>query len=65
MNDGDRFDRFTVRARNVLSLARDEADRFNSRDIGPEHILLGVVRVPDSAAAKVLGSLGVELTTVR
>ena len=40
----DRFDRFTDRARKVLALAQEEAQRFNHNYIGPEHILLGLVQ---------------------
>ncbi|HEV2238278.1 MAG TPA: Clp protease N-terminal domain-containing protein, partial [Ktedonobacterales bacterium] len=65
MNDRDRFDKFTERARKVLSLAQDEAQRFNHNYIGTEHLLLGLVREGDGVAAKVLNNLGVELTKVR
>src|SRR5579859_680872 len=61
----DRFDKFTDRARKVLSLAQDEAQRFNHNYIGTEHLLLGLVREGDGVAAKVLSNLGVELTKVR
>ena len=37
----DRFDKFTDRARKVLTLAQDEAQRFNHNYIGTEHLLLG------------------------
>jgi ATP-dependent Clp protease ATP-binding subunit ClpA len=60
-----RFDRFTERARRTLSLAQEEAQRLNHNYIGTEHLLLGLVRVEDSVAAKVLANLGVELTKVR
>jgi len=65
VNDRDRFHRFTERARNVLSLAQEEAQRFNHRYVGTEHLLLGLIRVDDGVAAKVLSNLGVELNTVR
>ena len=55
------FDRFTNRARKVLSLAQEEAQRFNHNYIGTEHLLLGLVREGDGVAAKVLSNLGVEL----
>jgi ATP-dependent Clp protease ATP-binding subunit ClpC len=61
----DRFDKFTERARRVLTLAQEEAHRFNHNYIGTEHILLGLVREGDGVAAKVLGNLGVELNKVR
>ncbi len=57
----DRFDKFTERARRVLTLAQEEAHRFNHNYIGTEHILLGLVREGDGVAAKVLANLGVEL----
>ena len=65
MNDRDRFDRFTERARKVLSLAQEEAQRFQHNYIGTEHILLGLVREGEGVAAKVLSNLGVELLKVR
>ncbi len=61
----DRFDKFTERARRVLTLAQEEAQRFNHNYIGTEHLLLGLVREGDGVAAKVLGNLGVELSKVR
>ena len=61
----DRFDKFTERARRVLTLAQKEAHRFNHNYIGTEHILLGLVREGDGVAAKVLSNLGVELNKVR
>ena len=60
-----RFEKFSERARRVLSLAQEEAQRFNHNYIGTEHILLGLVRETDGVAAKVLSSLGVELNKVR
>src|SRR5262249_58847625 len=60
----DRFDKFTEHARRVLTLAQEEAQRFNHNYIGTEH-LLGLVREGDGVAAKVLANLGVELNKVR
>ena len=60
-----RFEKFSERARRVLSLAQEEAQRFNHNYIGTEHILLGLVRETDGVAAKVLSNLNVELTKVR
>src|SRR5579863_2354004 len=65
MNDRDRFDRFTERARKVLSLAQEEAQRFQHNYIGTEHLLLGLVREGEGVAARVLESLGAELYKVR
>ena len=61
----DRFDKFTERARRVLTLAQEEAQHFNHNYIGTEHLLLGLVREGDGVAAKVLSNLGVELSKVR
>jgi ATP-dependent Clp protease ATP-binding subunit ClpC len=61
----DRFDKFTERARRVLTLAQEEAQRFNHNYIGTEHLLLGLVREGEGVAAKVLANLGVELSKVR
>jgi ATP-dependent Clp protease ATP-binding subunit ClpC len=44
MDDRDRFDRFTERARRVLRLTQEEAQRFQHNYIGTEHLLLGLVR---------------------
>ena len=60
-----RFEKFTERARKVLTLAQEEAQRFNHNYIGTEHILLGLVREGEGVAAKVLANLGVELEKVR
>lgn len=65
MNERDRFDKFTERARKVLSLAQEEAQRFQHNYIGTEHLLLGLVREGEGVAAKVLNRLGVELQKVR
>ena len=59
------FDRFNDRAKRVLALAQDEAIRFNHNYIGVEHLLLGLVREGDGVAARVLNSLGVELSRAR
>ena len=62
---GSRFEKFSERARRVLSLAQEEAQRFNHNYIGTEHILLGLVRETEGVAARVLSSLGVDLNKVR
>ena len=61
----ERFDKFSQRARTVLGLAQEEAQRFNHNYIGTEHLLLALVREGEGVAAKVLTNLGVELTQVR
>lgn len=59
------FDKLTKRARKVLSLAQEEAQRLNHDFIGTEHLLLGLVAEGEGLAAKTLQHLGVELATVR
>jgi ATP-dependent Clp protease ATP-binding subunit ClpA len=59
------FDRFNDRAKRVLALAQDEAIRFNHNYIGVEHLLLGLVREGEGVAARVLNSLGVDLSKTR
>ena len=49
----------------MLSLAQEEAQRFNHNYIGTEHILLGLVRETEGVAARVLANLGVDLNKVR
>jgi len=61
----EKFDKFTDRARKVLTLAQEEAQRFNHNYIGTEHLLLGLVREGDGVAAKVLNNMGVQLPKVR
>ncbi|HEX2346884.1 MAG TPA: Clp protease N-terminal domain-containing protein [Ktedonobacterales bacterium] len=61
----EKFEKFTERARKVLSLAQEEAQRFNHNYIGTEHLLLGLVRERDGVAAMVLSNLDVELEKVR
>ena len=60
-----RFEKFSERARRVLSLAQEEAQRFNHNYIGTEHILLGLVRETEGVAARVLSNLNVEHVKVR
>ena len=61
----DKFERFTERARRVLMLAQEEAQRFNHNYIGTEHILLGLVREGEGVAARVLRDMGIDLMKVR
>jgi len=61
----NRFEKFSERARRVLTLAQEEAQALNHSYIGTEHILLGLVREEDGVAAKVLTNLGVSLSKVR
>jgi len=59
------FDRFNDRAKRVLALAQDEAVRFNHNYIGPEHLLLGLIREGEGVAGRALDLLGVELSKAR
>jgi len=59
------FERFTERAKKVLTLAQEEAERSHHSYIGTEHLLLGLLREGEGLAAKVLNNLGVEITKVR
>jgi ATP-dependent Clp protease ATP-binding subunit ClpC len=45
----------------VLDLARAEAERFGHRYLGPEHLVLGMLRDGDSGANRVLDAFGVDL----
>ena len=60
-----RFEKFSERARRVLTLAQEEAEHLNHNYIDTEHILLGLVREEEGVAAKVLTNLGVGLNKVR
>lgn len=55
------YERFTDRARKVLALANQEAQRFNHEYIGTEHILLGLGREGSGVGANVLKNLKVDL----
>ena len=59
------FERFTDRARKVMQLANQEAQRFNHEYIGTEHILLGLVKEGSGVAANVLKNLDVDLRKIR
>jgi ATP-dependent Clp protease ATP-binding subunit ClpC len=59
------FERFTDRARKVMALANQEAQRFNHEYIGTEHILLGLVKEGSGVGANVLRNLDVDLRKVR
>ena len=59
------FERFTDRARKVMALANQEAQRFNHEYIGTEHILLGLVKEGSGVGANVLKNLGVDLRKIR
>src|SRR4051812_29970482 len=59
------YERFTDRARKVMQLANQEAQRFNHDYIGTEHILLGLVKQGSGVAANVPKTLDVDLRKVR
>jgi ATP-dependent Clp protease ATP-binding subunit ClpC len=60
-----RFEKFSERARRVLTIAQEEARNLNHSYIGTEHILLGLVREEEGVAARVLTNLGIGLSKVR
>ncbi|MEQ4487405.1 MAG: ATP-dependent Clp protease ATP-binding subunit [Dehalococcoides mccartyi] len=60
-----RFDKFSERARRVLTYAQEEAQSLNHNYIGTEHILLGLVREEEGVAARVLVNMDVNLAKVR
>jgi ATP-dependent Clp protease ATP-binding subunit ClpC len=59
------FEQFTERARKVLGLARQEAQKFNHEYIGTEHILLGLILEGSGVAATVLRNMEVDLRKIR
>jgi ATP-dependent Clp protease ATP-binding subunit ClpC len=59
------FERFTDRARKVMALANQEAQRFNHEFIGTEHILLGLVKEGSGVGANVLKNLDVDIKKLR
>ncbi len=60
----NKMERFTQRARRVLSLAQEEAERLDHRQIGTEHLLLGLMREEGGVAGRVLRDLGLDLRRV-
>jgi ATP-dependent Clp protease ATP-binding subunit ClpC len=59
------YERFTDRARKVMQLANQEAQRFNHEYIGTEHVLLGLAAEGAGVAANVLKNLDVDLAKIR
>ncbi len=59
------FGRFTERAQKVLALSQEEAIRLSHRNIGTEHILLGLIKEGNGIAAKALKELGLEIKTIQ
>jgi ATP-dependent Clp protease ATP-binding subunit ClpA len=56
---------FTQQARHVWVLTQQEAERLHHHYVGPEHLLLGLLRHHDNQAARVLCAHGLDLETVR
>ena len=59
------YERFTDRARKVMQLANQEAQRFNHEYVGTEHVLLGLIKEGSGVAANVLKNLNVDLRKIR
>jgi len=59
------YERFTDRSRKVMQLANQEAQRFNHDLIGPEHILLGLLKEGCGVGANALKNLGLDLSAMR
>ncbi len=59
------WERFTQRARRVLSLAQEEAERLNHNYIGSEHVLIGLLREEGGVAGRVLRELGLDAARVQ
>ena len=65
MTSSSKFEKFSERARRVLSHAQQEALRFNQKHIGTEHILLGITKESEGIAAKVLVNLNIDLSKIQ
>ncbi|HEY4034511.1 MAG TPA: Clp protease N-terminal domain-containing protein [Ktedonobacteraceae bacterium] len=66
MSNGDKFDKFAVQAKRVMSYAQEEAQRLQHNYIGTEHLLLGLTREGEGVAARVLkNDFGIELNKAR
>jgi len=64
-NKRNMLEKFTSRARKVIVLARDEAERFNHNYLGTEHILLGILREGEGIAIRALETLGVDIEELK
>ena len=65
LDPGQGFSRFSVRARNVVMAAQNEARSAGNAQIGPEHLVMGLVSDPEALAARSIVAQGVSLETVR
>lgn len=54
------FDKFTDRARKVIALARQEAERLNNDYIGTEHVLMGLIKEGSGVAANILENMNID-----
>jgi len=61
----DMFDKFTNRAKQVIKLAKKEAQRLNHNYLGTEHVLLGLLKLGQGVAVNVLRNLNIDFETVR
>ncbi|PIS01462.1 MAG: NDP-hexose 4-ketoreductase [Chlamydiae bacterium CG10_big_fil_rev_8_21_14_0_10_35_9] len=59
------FDKFTNRAKQVIKLAKKEAQRLNHNYLGTEHVLLGLMKLGQGIAVNVLRNLNLDYETVR
>lgn len=59
------FDKFTNRAKQVIKLAKKEAQRLNHNYLGTEHVLLGLLKLGQGVAVNVLKNLNIDFETVR
>ena len=59
------YERFTDRARKVMALANQEAQRFNHDKIGSEHVLLGIIKEGSGVGASVLKDYGLDIRILR
>jgi len=59
------FERFAQDAQQSLTFAQEEAERAHHSYIGTEHMLLGLLRLPNGTGAEVLRGLGIDIETVR
>ncbi|MDP6619228.1 MAG: Clp protease N-terminal domain-containing protein, partial [Nitrospinota bacterium] len=59
------FKRFTERARKVIILAREEAERYHHEYLGTEHILLGILKDGGGIAIAVLQKVGQDIKQIR
>ena len=64
-NNDNHFGNLTPRARQILLLAKQEAERFNHDYIGTEHLLLGILALNEGVAVNVLKSMGLNLELLR